>query len=271
MQPQHRRPPDPRSVILPTIMAGHSKWKGIKHKKALVDAQRGKAFSKVIRELTAAARIGGGTPEANPRLRLAIQKAREVNLPKDTLEKAIKRGTGDLPGQAYEEMVIEGYGPGGVAILVEALSDNKNRTSAEVRSLFARHEGNLAGAGSVSWIFQKKGLITLSATGFDEERLMNGVLEAGAEDLKIEGEQAIVTTGPQVLELVKQALQVAGFAVETAELTMLPSSTVRVADAGRAKALLTLLDALEDNEDTQHVYANFDIPDALLAEQAGAA
>ncbi|PIQ84297.1 MAG: YebC/PmpR family DNA-binding transcriptional regulator [Candidatus Omnitrophica bacterium CG11_big_fil_rev_8_21_14_0_20_63_9] len=251
-------------------MAGHSKWKGIKHKKAIVDAQRGKAFSKVIRELTAAARIGGGSPDANPRLRLAIVKAREVNLPKDTLEKAIKRGTGDLPGQAYEEMVIEGYGPGGVAILVEALSDNKNRTSAEIRSLFSRHEGNLAGAGSVSWIFQKKGLITLPAKGLDEERLMNSVLEAGAEDLKIEGEQAVVTTDPHALESVKQALQAGGFTIDTAELTMVPSSTVRVEDPGRAKLLLTLLDVLEENEDSQHVYANFDIPDALLAEHVGA-
>ena len=251
-------------------MAGHSKWAGIKHKKAVVDAQRGKAFSKVIREITAAARLGGGHPEGNPRLRLAIQKAREVNLPKDSLEKAVKRGTGDLPGVSYEEMVLEGYGPGGVAILVEALTDNKNRTSAELRSIFTRLGGNLAGAGSVSWIFQKKGLIVIHANVASEEQLMNIVLDAGAEDLKVEADQATVTTSPQALEGVKAALQKASIAWETADLAMVPSSTMRVEDASQAKALLALLDALEDHEDTQHVYANFDIPDAILAEHASA-
>jgi YebC/PmpR family DNA-binding regulatory protein len=251
-------------------MAGHSKWAGIKHKKAIVDAQRGKAFSKVVREITAAARIGGGNPEGNPRLRLAIVKAREVNLTKDAVEKAIKRGTGDLPGMAYEEMTIEGYGPGGVAVLVELLSDNKNRTSAEVRSLFAKHEGNVAGAGSVSWLFQKKGVITLQAKGDSEEALMELVLDAGAEDLKIEGDQATVVAEPSSFEAVKQALQAKHIAWESAELSMIPSTTVRVEDPGKAKALLTLLDALEEQEDSQHVYANFDIPDALLAAHAGA-
>ncbi len=251
-------------------MAGHSKWAGIKHKKAVVDAQRGKAFSKVIREITAAARLGGGHPEGNPRLRLAIQKAREVNLPKDSLEKAVKRGTGDLPGVSYEEMVLEGYGPGGVAILVEALTDNKNRTSAELRSIFTRLGGNLAGAGSVSWIFQKKGLIVIHANVASEEQLMNIVLDAGAEDLKVEADQATVTTSPQALEGVKAALQKASIAWETADLAMVPSSTMRVEDASQAKALLALLDALEDHEDTQHVYANFDIPDEILAEHAAA-
>ena len=251
-------------------MAGHSKWAGIKHKKAIVDAQRGKLFSKIIRELTAAARLGGGNPEANPRLRLAVQKAREGNLPKDTVEKAIKRGTGDLPGVSYEETVMEGYGPGGVAILVEALTDNKNRTSAELRSLFARHSGNVAGAGSVSWLFHKKGLVMLSAKGLNEDRLMELALEAGAEDLKVEEEQATLTCAPQALEAVKQALQRASMAWESSELTMVPSSTVRVDDSTHAKALLTLLDGLEDHEDVQHVYANFDIPDTILAEHAAA-
>lgn len=249
-------------------MAGHSKWAGIKHKKAIVDVKRGKLFSKVNREITAAARLGGGDPNANPRLRLAVQKAREANLPKDTLEKAIKRGTGALPGVAYEEMVMEGYGPGGVAILVELLTDNKNRTSAGTRSLFARQGCNIAGAGSVSWLFQKKGLITLAAKGLNEDHLMEVVLEAGAEDLKMEGDQAIVTSSPQAFEAVKQALQKDGCAWESAELTMVPSSTVRVDDPVQAEALLTLLDALEDQDDTQHVYANFDIPDALFAEHA---
>ena len=251
-------------------MAGHSKWAGIKHKKAIVDAQRGKAFSKVIREITAAARLGGGSPDANPRLRLAMQKAKDVNLPKDSLEKAIKRGTGDLPGVSYEEMVVEGYGPGGVAILVEALTDNKNRTSAELRSIFSRLGGNLAGAGSVSWLFQKKGLIALNAKAQSEDRLMEVALEAGAEDLKVEADQATVTTSPQTIETVKQALQQQSIAWESAEVTMIPSTTVRVSDHGQAKALLALLDALEDHEDTQHVYANFDIPDEILAEHAAA-
>ena len=249
-------------------MAGHSKWAGIKHKKAIVDAQRGKAFTKVIRELTSAARLGGGNPDGNPRLRLAIQKAREVNVPKDTLEKAIKRGTGELPGVAYEEMVMEGYGPGGVAILVEGLTDNKNRTSAELRSLFTRGGGSLAGAGSVSWLFQKKGVLTLNAPGLSEDRLMDIVLEAGAEDLKVEGQHGTVTTDLHALEAVKQSLQKASVPIETAELTMVPTSTVRVDDPAQAKSLLALLDALEDHEDPQHVYANFDIPDAILEAQA---
>lgn len=251
-------------------MAGHSKWAGIKHKKAVVDAQRGKVFSKVIRELTAAARLGGGDPEANPRLRLAVQKAREANIPKDTIEKSIKRGTGGLPGVAYEEMVMEAYGPGGVAILIEAITDNKNRTSAELRSLLTKHGGNPAGAGSVSWLFQKKGLILLDATGVSEERIMEIVLEAGAEDLSVEGAQLTVTVALQAFEAVKQALHQAGVAVESAEVSMVPSSTVRLEDAAQAKTLLTLLDLLEDHEDIQHVYANFDIPDAILAAHANA-
>ena len=251
-------------------MAGHSKWAGIKHKKAIVDAQRGKAFSKVIREITAAARLGGGHPEANPRLRLAIQKAREVNLPKDSLEKAIKRGTGELEGQAFEEMVVEGYGSGGVAILVEALTDNKNRTSAELRSIFSRHEGNIAGAGSVSWLFQKKGQLLLNAKGLNEETLMELILEAGADDLKVEEDHAFITCDPQAFEAVKHALQHGGFTPDSSELAMVPSSTVRVEDPAKVKALLVLLNTLEDHDDVQHVYANFDIPEALLVQEAGA-
>ncbi len=249
-------------------MAGHSKWAGIKHKKAIVDAQRGKAFSKVIREITAAARLGGGSPEANPRLRLAIAKAKEVNLPKDKLDTAIKRGTGDLPGQAFEEMVIEAYGPGGVAILIELLTDNKNRTSAEIRSVLTNHGGSSAGAGSVSWLFHKKGLITLDARLTGEERLMDVALEAGAEDLKVDGAQAVITTDPHAFEPVKQALGRATIRWESAELSLVPTTTVRVEDPVQAKALLGLLDALEDHDDTQHVYANFDIPDAILEAQA---
>ncbi len=249
-------------------MAGHSKWKGIKHKKAIVDAQRGKAFSKVIREITAAARLGGGNPEANARLRLALTKAREVNLPKDTLEKAIKRGTGDLPGVSFEEMVMEGYGPGGVALLVELLTDNKNRTSAEIRAVLADNGGNLAGAGSVSWLFQKRGLITLRAAGRSEDQWTELALDAGADDIKLDGDTVSLLTSPQQLESVKAALQKAGVAWESADLTAVPSSTMRVENPAHVKALLSLLDELEEHEDTQHVYANFDIPDAILEAQA---
>ena len=251
-------------------MSGHSKWSGIKHKKAIVDAQRGKLFSRIIRELTMAAKLGGGDPNGSPRLRSAVARAREANLPKDTLEKAIKRGTGDLPGVAYEEIVMEGYGPGGVAILIEAVTDNKNRTTAELRSLFTRNGGNVAGAGSVSWLFQKKGMIILNAKGCAEEQLLEVILEAGAEDLKMEGEQATVTTSPKAFEGVKQALQKASVAWETADLTRVPTSVVPVQNPAQAKQLLTLLDTLEDYEDTQHVYANFDILDAVLAEHVAA-
>ena len=247
-------------------MSGHSKWAGIKHKKAIVDAQRGKAFTKVVREITVAAKMGGGSPEGNSRLRLAITKARDVNLPKDKIEQAIKKGTGDLPGVAYEETVIEGYGPGGVAIFAQVLTDNKNRTAAELRSLFSKYNGNVAGAGSVSWIFQKKGLIAIKASGVSEERLMEIVADAGAEDLNVEGDTATVTTDPHALEAVKEALQKASIHTESADVTMIPTSTVRVDDPGHAKTLLNLLDALEEHDDIQHVYANFDIPDALLAE-----
>ncbi len=249
-------------------MAGHSKWAGIKHKKAIVDAQKGKAFSKVAREITVAAKMGGGSPDANPRLRFAISKAREVNMPKDKVETAIKKGTGALPGLIYEEMTIEGYGSGGVAILVEAGTDNRNRTSAELRNIFSSHNGNLAGAGSVSWQFQKKGAIIVNAKLVDEERLMNLALEGGAEDISRDGELFTITTPPHDLEHVKQALTASTLTWESSDLTMIPSSSVRVDDPAIAKRLLTLLDALEEQEDVQHVYANFDIPDAILAEHA---
>jgi YebC/PmpR family DNA-binding regulatory protein len=251
-------------------MAGHSKWAGIKHKKAIVDAHRGKLFSKLARELIAAAGIGGGRPESNPRLRLAMTKARDANISKDSIEKAIKKGTGELEGVSYEEMILEGYGPGGVAIYVEALSDNKNRTSSELRNIFITHSGHLAGASSVAWLFEKKGHVMLKAQGLSEERLVEVVLEAGAEDLRMEGDHATVTTTPHALEPVRQALAKAGIAVESAEVTMVPSSVVRVEDPAQAKALLGLLDALEEHDDTQHVYANFDMPDQILSQYAGA-
>ncbi len=247
-------------------MAGHSKWKGIKHKKAIVDAARGKVFTKVIREITVAARLGGASPEANSRLRMAMIKAREANMPKDSIEKAIKKGTGDLPGISYEEVIMEAYGPAGVAVLVESLTDNKNRTAPELRSLLSKHGGNPAGAGSVSWIFQKKGVISVPLQGVSEDKLMELALEAGAEDFKVEAELATITTSPATLEGVRQALAANKVTVESADLTMLPTTTVRVENLESAKQLLALLDALEEHEDTQHVYANFDIPDELLAQ-----
>ena len=244
-------------------MSGHSKWAGIKHKKAIVDAQRGKAFTKVVREITVAAKHGGGNPDGNPRLRLAMTKAREVNLPKDRIEQAIKKGTGELPGVSYEEMLFEGYGPGGVAILVEALTDNKNRTSAEVRSIFTKRNGNMAGAGSVSWLFQRKGYILVGASAADEERLLSVVLDRGAEDVVREGESFAITADPQHFEAVKQALADAKIPTESSDLTMIPQNTVRVT-GNDATQVLALAEALEEHDDVQHVYANFDIPDEVL-------
>ena len=250
-------------------MSGHSKWASIKHKKGAADAKRGQLFTKLIKEITASAKAGGGSVDGNPRLRLAIGKAKEANMPKDNIEKAIKRGTGELPGVVYEEVVYEGYAPGGVAILVEALTDNKNRTTAEVRNIFNRNGGNLAGSGSVAWIFQKKGYILVDKTKVGEERLMEVVLGAGAEDLKSSEEAAYeITTPMKDLEAVKQALSQAGIQWQSAELTMLPSSTVPVADESTAKKILAFMETLEEHDDVSHAYANFDIPDAILAEAA---
>ncbi len=249
-------------------MSGHSKWASIKHKKGAADAKRGQLFTKLIKEITAAAKAGGGSPEANPRLRLAFAKAKEANMPKDNIEKAVKRGTGELPGVIYEEVIYEGYAPGGVAVLVEALTDNKNRTTAEVRNLLSRNGGNLAGAGSVAWIFQKKGYILVDKTKIGEEQLMELVLGAGAEDLKTGEANYEITTSVKDFEAVKQALTQAKIEWLSAELTMLPTSTVPVADEAAARKILAFMDALEEHDDVSHAYANFDIPDAILAEAA---
>ncbi len=251
-------------------MSGHSKWASIKHKKGAADAKRGQLFTKLIKEITAAAKAGGGDPEGNPRLRLSIAKAKEANMPKDNIEKAIKRGTGELPGVTYEEVLYEAYAPGGVAVLVEALTDNKNRTTAEIRNLFARNGGNLAGSGSVAWLFQKRGYLLIDKKSVDEERLMEIVLGAGAEDLKTEGSNFEVTTAPKDFDAVKQALTQAGIAFQSAELTMLPTSTVPVTDEAAARKILALMDSLEEHDDISHAYANFDIPDAILASTASA-
>ena len=249
-------------------MSGHSKWASIKHKKGAADAKRGQLFTKLIKEITAAARAGGGSVDGNPRLRLALAKAKEGNMPKDNIERAIKKGTGELPGISYEEVMYEGYAPGGVAVLVEALTDNKNRTTAEIRNIFTKHGGNMAGAGSTAWIFHKKGYILVDKTKADEEKLMEAALGAGAEDLKTEGLAFEVLTAVKDLDTVKEALAKAGIPAQSAELTMIPDSTVPVKDEESAKKVLAFVEALEDHDDVNHAYANFDIPDEILAAAA---
>jgi YebC/PmpR family DNA-binding regulatory protein len=248
-------------------MSGHSKWAGIKHKKAAQDAKRGRIFTKLIREITVAAREGGGNPEINARLRTAIERARDANMPQDNIDKAIKKGTGELPGVNYESCVFEGYGPGGVAIMVEALTDNKNRTSAEIRNIFSKKGGNLAGGGSVAWIFNKKGYILIDKTQIDEEKLFSIGVDAGAEDIKTEGKNYEVYCDPKDFENLKEAFKNQGIKWELAELTMVPNSTVKVI-GNEAKQVLSLSEALDDHDDVQKVYANFDIPDEILEEIA---
>ena len=245
-------------------MSGHSKWASIKHKKAAIDAKRGQLFTKVIKELTVAARAGGGNTETNIRLRAAVAKAKESNMPSDNVDKAIKRGTGELPGITYEESTYEGYGPAGIALMIDVVTDNKNRTTAELRNLMSKKNANMASAGSVSFLFQKKGLIVIEKKVIDEDKLMNIVLEAGAEDLKSEGDTYEVTTQPPDLETVKAAIADKKIPVLSAEITMLPTSTIKITDKATANSILVLMDALEEHEDVQHVYANFDIPDELI-------
>lgn len=244
-------------------MSGHSKWASIKHKKAATDTKRGKLFTKLIRAITVSARRGGGKMESNPALRLAVQKAKDANMPSDNIERAIKKGTGELPGVSYEEVTYEGYGPGGVAILVDVLTDNKNRTTSDIRNIFSKKNGNLAGSGSVAWLFEKKGYIVVSRGAIEEDRLMSVVLDAGAEDLKAEETTYAITTAPYDFEKVKNALTDTGVKVESAEITMVPKSTVKIT-GDSAKKMLELVDVLEDYDDVQNVYANFDIPDELL-------
>lgn len=249
-------------------MSGHSKWAGIKHKKAILDAKRGKLFSKLIKEVTVAARQGGGNPDSNPRLRLAVNTARAANMPSGNIERAIKKGTGELPGVSYEEITYEGYGPGGVAILLECLTDNRNRTTAEIRNIFSAKGGNLAGAGSVRWLFEKKGLIIIDKDGVEEGQLTTIALEAGAEDLRIEGETYEIITKPPKLEEAKKILSQKGIKYSVAELTMDPKNTVKLSGAP-ARQILSLVEILEDHDDVQHVYANFDIPDQIMDEIGG--
>jgi len=244
-------------------MSGHSKWSTIKHKKGAADARRGKIFTKLIKELTVAARSGGGDPDGNPRLRAAIAGAKGQNMPKDNIERAIKKGTGELEGVNYEEVILEGYGPSGVAVLVESLTDNRNRTIAEVRHMFAKYGRSLGEAGSVAWMFHQKGLITVNQDEVDEDKLMEVSLEAGAEDVRLEEKQFEVITAPEELETVKESIEKSGIPIEMAEVTMLPQSTVSL-DREHAVKMLKLMDVLEDNDDVQNVYANFDISDEIM-------
>ena len=246
-------------------MSGHSKWSSIKHKKATTDARRGKLFTKLIRELTSAARAGGGTPESNPRLRTAVATAKGANMPSDTIQRAIKKGTGELPGEVYEEMTYEGYGAGGVAVLVDVLTDNKNRTVAEVRHLFVKHGGNLGENGCVAWMFDRKGFFTVDVTQIEEDDLLEIVLEAGGDDLKVEDDVYEIYTAPEVFEDVRSALEERGITFGVAEITMMPQNTVEV-NGKQAEQILRFMDALDDNDDVRKAYANFDISEEFMAQ-----
>jgi YebC/PmpR family DNA-binding regulatory protein len=248
-------------------MSGHSKWATIKHQKGAKDKARGKLFAKILRQVEVAAREGGGDPESNPTLRTMFQKARDASVPMDTIQKAIKRGTGELEGVTYESITYEGYASGGIAVLVDVLTDNRNRTGAEVRSLFTKLGGSMAEPGAVAWQFERKGTVVVDRTA-DEETLMLTALDAGAEDLADEGEAWRVTTPPTDLHKVRTAIEESGMAVLDADLTMLPTSTVSVDSVEAAKKVLRLIDALDEHDDVQNVYANFDISDDIL-EQAG--
>jgi YebC/PmpR family DNA-binding regulatory protein len=249
-------------------MSGHSKWATIKHKKAALDAKRGKIFTRLIREIIMAARIGGGDADKNPRLRKAIQDAKAENMPADNIKRAVQRGTGELPGATYEEMALEGYGPGGVAVLVELTTDNRNRTVSEIRHAFSKHGGNLGEAGSVAWMFTKKGDIVVPKSAAKEDDLMNLVLEAGGEDLKDDGENWEILTEPASFEAVSEAIKNAGITPASAEVAMLPQNYIKL-EGAVAQQMIRLLEALEEQDDVQHVYSNFDVDIKQLEEVAG--
>jgi YebC/PmpR family DNA-binding regulatory protein len=246
-------------------MAGHSKWKQIKRKKAVTDARRGASWTKVIREITVAARAGGGDPSGNPRLRTAIDAAKAVNMPGDNIERAIKKGTGELEGAVYEEVTYEGYGPGGAAILIEATTDNSTRTVAEIRHAFSRNGGNLGATNSVAWMFDRKGQILLDATKYQEDSTLEAALEAGAEDFTRDGEQYIVTTTVPTFHAVQDALRARQIEIESAEIAMVPKTTVKI-EGKQAEQMLRLLEALEELDDVSKVFSNFDIDASQLAE-----
>ncbi len=247
-------------------MSGHSKWHTIKHKKGIADAKRGQLFTKLIKEISIAARLGGGDPETNPRLRTAVLKARAGNMPKDNVDRAIKKGTGELEGVSYEEILYEAYGPGGVAILIDILTDNKNRAAAEIRNLLSKHGGNLGASGSVAYLFKRKGLINFDATKYKEDDILAAALDAGAEDVSNDGETIEVTTAPEDLYNVQKALEGKGFQASLAELARVPDSTVTL-DNDKVEKALKLVEYLEDHEDVQSVATNLEIPaDFVMSE-----
>jgi len=246
-------------------MSGHNKWSSIKHRKAAQDAKRGQAFTKVIREITVAARQGGSDQETNARLRVAVQAAKDVNMPKDTLERAIKKGAGELDGVNYEDVVYEGYGPAGVAIYIEASTDNKNRSAAEIRHTFAKYGGNLGEVGCVGWMFKKQGQIVVPAEGVDEDSLMEVALEAGAEDMTNEGEVFVVSTDWQHMLNVREAIEAQDIHVDSAAVAMVPDNTVKV-EGKSAESLMKLLSMLEESDDVNSVAANYEIDDALMEQ-----
>jgi YebC/PmpR family DNA-binding regulatory protein len=244
-------------------MSGHSKWHSIKHKKGAADAKRGKLFAVLIRQIEVSARAGGGDPETNATLRTMIQKARDNSVPIDTIQRAVKRGTGEEEGVVYESVTYEGYAPGGVAVIVQALTDNRNRTSAEIKNLFSRNGGSFAEPGAVSWQFERRGVLHVDRS-VDEDELMLAAADAGADDVEDGGDDWQVTTPPTDLHAVRTAMEEAGYKVTSADLTMIPTTSVELTEESQAKTVLRLADALEDHDDVEAVYANFDIPDAVL-------
>jgi YebC/PmpR family DNA-binding regulatory protein len=251
-------------------VSGHSKWSSIKHKKGAADAKRGKLFSKLSRAIIVAAKEGGGDPSGNLSLQNAIEKAKSYSMPKDNIDRAIAKGSGaDADASSFETVVYEGYGPSGVAVIVEALTDNRNRTASDVRHTFAKNDGNLGGSGAVSWLFERRGVVLVPAAGTDEDELTLAAAEGGADDVALDGSSYQVLTAPENLTAVREAIENAGFTIDSAELTMLPKTTVEVADESDAKKVLRLMDQLEDNDDVQDVYANFDIPERVLEAVAG--
>jgi len=239
-------------------MSGHSKWHTIKHKKGAADAKRGKIFTRLIKELTVAARSGGGDPDMNPRLRTIVAEAKANNMPRENIERAIRRGTGEEPGVSYEEIMYEGYGPGGVALMIQTLTDNKNRTVGEIRFLLGKYNGNLAAENSVAWMFSRKGQIVVEKAGVDEEKLLNAVLEAGADDMNEDGGVFEIISSPELFEAVRDAVKAAGVEPVSAEIAMVPQNYVKLT-GNEAKTMLKLFEAVDDHDDVQHVWANFDI------------
>jgi len=244
-------------------MSGHSKWASIKHKKAATDSKRGRLFTKLIKEITIAARRGGGDPNTNPRLRTAVDRCKQANMPQDNIDRAVKKGTGELEGVSYDEFTLEGYGPGGVAIIVEVVTDNKNRTTSDIRNIFSKKNGNIAGAGSVAWMFEKKGYIEVDKTAGSEDDVMTIALDAGAQDMETEDDIYVITTNVKDFEAVKKALADNKMPPKSAEITMLPKSTIKLT-GDDAKHIIALVEALEDSDDAQNVYANFDVPDEVI-------